>query len=125
MNQVEKNDVLIVRTPVAVAVATRDAIPRTLTVELIHQGMIIKREEFNSFQPWKESIDGIDMLRCGVRVMENNVLLAALESPDIPHWMSSFMVRQGEQVHITESYISIPPALLITDSVAAERLLQS
>ena len=28
---------------------------------------------------------------------------------------ASFMVRRGEQTHVTESYVSSPPALTITD----------
>ena len=30
-----------------------------------------------------------------------------------------FMVRQGEQTHITEPYVSVPPALTITDETGA------
>lgn len=29
--------------------------------------------------------------------------------------LQPFMVRQGEQLHITENYVSTPPALTITD----------
>lgn len=30
-----------------------------------------------------------------------------------------FMIRQGEQKHITENYVSVPPALTITDERGA------
>lgn len=30
-----------------------------------------------------------------------------------------YMVRSGEQQHITESYVSVPPALTITDETGA------
>jgi hypothetical protein len=29
----------------------------------------------------------------------------------------SFMTRQGEQMHITEAYVSSPPALVLTDPI--------
>lgn len=31
----------------------------------------------------------------------------------------SFMIRQGEQKHITEEYVSVPPALIITDETGS------
>ena len=30
-----------------------------------------------------------------------------------------YMVRSGEQTHVTESYVSVPPALCITDEQGA------
>jgi hypothetical protein len=38
---------------------------------------------------------------------------------DYDHRLFPFMRRQGEQTHVTESYVSIPSALVITDNEGA------
>jgi len=43
----------------------------------------------------------------------------AAEDGRYDHRLFPFMRRRGEQTHVTEAYVSIPPALHITDSEGA------
>lgn len=111
------NGVMIVRTPTGIGVWTTDAPPappRVLTVEVWYLGVLLKSESVDSYLPWRDFIDGADMLRCVVKVRDGDRLLAELSLPD-EEYPLPFMVLQGAQRHVTESYVSVPPALTITD----------
>lgn len=115
MNELIGNDVMIVRTPTGIGVATHDEPPfasRVLTIEVYYDGRLLKQVMINSYEAWRDYFHGLDMLRCGIVVKEGNDVVAELPAPNAP---LPFMVRQGEQRHITEAYVSVPPALTITD----------
>lgn len=114
-NEISSNGVMIVRTATGIAVGTTDAPPmppRVLAVEVEYQGKTLKVDFINSYTPWRDYYPNRDMLQCVVRVKDGTQTLAELGVPDAP---LPFMVRQGEQSHITESYVAVPPALTITD----------
>jgi len=116
-NEVQNNGIAIVRTPTGIGVAAtlpfdcKDRHP--LRVEVRHAGRMYKTDTIDPHAPpWRDYYHGIDMLQCEVAVKAGDVTLAELPVENAPY---AFMVRQGEQQHITEHYVSVPPALLITD----------
>jgi hypothetical protein len=118
-HEVQQNGIAIVRTPTGIGVGSQMApedqlYNAVLTIEVEYDGRLVKREPFvPSFNPvWRDYIHGLDMLRCVVRVKFADVVVAELDRPDAP---LPWMVLQGEQRHITEHYVSVPPALHITD----------
>ena len=116
-HEVQSNGIAIVRTPTGIGVAAvglfdcKDRHP--LLIEVRYGGRPYKSDTIDPHgPPWRDYYHGIDMLQCEIAVKSGNVLLAELPAENAPH---SFMVRQGEQQHVTEHYVSVPPALLITD----------
>lgn len=118
------NGIKIVRTPTGIGVQgtvpdrmqERDSKRRILKIEVDYGGKRIKEEYIN--QPWllwRDYYSGIDMLKCVVRVKDGEITLVELGLPLGEGAPWPFMVPQGEQRHITESYVSVPPALIITD----------
>ncbi len=91
-----------------------------LLIEIDYEGRPWKRDWINPLGgPWRDSFPGVDMLRCVVRVKVGEAVLAELGLPTNEPEILPFMVLQGEQQHITEAYVSVPPALTITDEVGA------
>lgn len=118
LNFVQQNGVTIVRTPGGVGLEVEPRkFWRPLVIEVGYEGRTLKRLVFDPSEVrWRDAFHGVDMLRCSITVKgPTGVVLAELKAPGpLP-----FMVRQGEQTHITESYVSVPPALTITDEVGA------
>jgi hypothetical protein len=85
---------------------------RLLVVEVYRSGRLLKRDAFESLRGWKDR-DILNPAECGLRVLDmqgNCVAMLDVEEDWLP-----FLRPQGEQRHITESYVSVPPALTITD----------
>ena len=95
------------------------SVHKPLKVEVDYLGRRIKSELISRKQPWRDYYDGLDMLRCVIRVLDGQRVLAELGPSSTDIEILPFMVVQGQQVHITENYVSVPPALTITDSVGA------
>lgn len=118
MHETVQNGVMIARTPTGIGVMTRDAPPlppRLLCIEVDYGGVTIKRDLVSSYEPWRDYYHNVDMLECVVRVREGERTLAELGLPGGRLAPFPFMVLQGEQTHTTENYVSVPPALTITD----------
>lgn len=120
---IEMNGIGLVRTPtgVGVMVTRPHADSSPMQLELEYGGRRLK-DEF--FQPvagacWRDYLGkAYDHLRIVMRVRQKDRVLAELSLPD-EEYPLPFMVRQGDQKHITENYVSIPPALTITDQMGA------
>jgi hypothetical protein len=123
-NAVQQNGVMIVRTPKGIAVGTYEQIavdqPLELEVSCSGSGGKFVKKHFlnpNKDLPYRDYFgDKIDHLSLGIKVKVGQRLLAELPAPD---GVLPFMRLVGEQVHITENYVSVPPALTITDEVGA------
>jgi hypothetical protein len=117
-NAVQKNGVSIARTPTGIAVHIGLRTTPVL-VEVDYFGRRLKNELVDPATPfYRDYFKGVDMLRCVVRVKDNETILAELGLPEMESFLP-FMVLQGPQRHITENYVSVPPALTITDEVGA------
>ena len=117
-HEVQKNGITIIRTPTGIGViATGNPPPhRTLLIEVSYLGRKLNWYAIDSYTPWREYFDGIDNLKCAITVLDGTEILAELPADD---GIMPFMVRQGPQHHVTEAYISVPPALTITDESGA------
>lgn len=111
---IRQNGIGIARTTTGIAVqyCTHCDDDPPVVIEVYHEGRLIKWEYLAANCAWRDYFKGVDMLRCVIRVRLGSLTLAELGHPDAP---MPFMVLQGEQQHITESYVSVPPALTITD----------
>lgn len=90
---------------------------RMLTVEIYRAGRLVKTITFWSSASYNDFIDGVDPCECGVRVLDNaGIVLATL---DVELDLYPFMRPQGDQKHVTENYVAVPPALTITDDEGA------
>ncbi len=130
---IEANGIGIVRTPTGIGVAFVGAyesldpahyqgagLDAPLKVEVDYMGRRWKEEWLSPRgQQWRDYYPGLDMLKCVVRVKQHDVVLAELGPAPSELEIMPFMVLQGEQRHITESFVSVPPALTITDEVGA------
>lgn len=122
-NAVAQNGVLIARTPTGIAVAWSGGIllnDGMVRVEVSYQGRRLKDLILSILTelPWRDYYIDVDMLKVCVRVLTGTQVLAELGLPP-EDTILPFMVRQGEQSHVTENYISVPPALHLTDGVGA------
>ena len=118
---IECNGIGIVRTPTGIGVMALGLKNQKAPVEVQfeHAGKRLKEELFNPLDfRFRDFFPDVDMLKVVVRVQQAGRTLAELSLPD-EEYVLPFMVQQGEQVHITENYVSVPPALHITDSVGA------
>jgi hypothetical protein len=107
------NGVAIVRTPTGVGVEASARLGGgPVRVEVRHGGRVVCEDVIRRGELYRNYLQGLDMLACAVRVYDGETLLAELPAPGEP---LPFMVLQGEQRHITESSVSVPPALTITD----------
>jgi len=90
---------------------------RVLEVQIYWRGALQKTTQFDSTCRWHDRIAGVDPAECGIRVldMEGNCIVT-LDVEEDPY---PFMKPRAEQVHITENYVSVPPALTITDEGGA------
>lgn len=121
-NACEQNGFTIVRTPTGIGCTCVD-LPtsgQTFTIEVYYFGRKLGTYHVNPvIEPrWREFYAGVDMLKCVVRILDGPTVVAELGLPP-EEFVHPFMVVQGEQGHITESYVSVPPALHITDEVGA------
>lgn len=93
---------------------------RVVTIEVDYMGRKLKADQVQTYgAPWRDYFgNNIDHLKCVVRVKDGEKTLAELALPD-DEMCLPFMVLQGDQIHITENYVSIPPALHLTDEVGA------
>jgi hypothetical protein len=110
---VESFGVKIVVRPSGFEITSDRSENRLLEVEVYRAGVLLKKTMFQSAKGWKESLAGINPAECGLRVLDmasNCVVMLDVEEDPFP-----FMKPQGEQQHITENYVSVPPALTITD----------
>lgn len=116
----EVNGVGIVRTPTGIGVmVVPKRYPGPLNVQVEYDGRRIKDEWLDPHELYRDYFGpAVDHLRCVVRVRESERVLAELSLPD-EEYPLPFMVRQGEQRHVTESSVSVPPALTITDGLGA------
>jgi len=96
------------------SVQTDGRASRLLFAEIWRAGKLLKRQAFDAMHGWRESDEKIDPAECGVRVLDTTdavIVILDYKGPD----PFPFMTRDGPQHHITESYVSVPPALHITD----------
>lgn len=116
----EKNSVRIVRTSTEFVIGMTkqpDGIP--INVEVKYRGKTLQRYTFNPCIPLRESLE-VDLLKCSIQAKSpDGTLLCELTAPANEEPCFPYMVRDGEQHHITESYVAVPPALIITDEVGA------
>lgn len=122
-NAIEHNGIKIVRTPGGIGVDGGGVLPcyraHPLEIEIEYAGRLLKREWINPLGgPWRDAFLGYDPLRCVIRVKTGGAVLAELGLSNEPDILP-FMIVQGEQQHITENYVSVPPSLTITDEVGA------
>ena len=125
-NAIESNGVTIVRTPTGIGVAFgRPFYPPTpnksVKVEVDYAGRRLQDVSLQTYgtPAWRDYF-GVrcDHLKCVIRVKDGNSVVAELGLP-LEEQILSFMTRDGDQRHVTESYVSVPPALTITDEVGA------
>lgn len=129
-NAIDQNGVQIVRTPTGIAVCVAglgararvsdDVINQPIKVEVDYYGRRLKDESLDVIQPFYRDFLGneVDHLKLVIRVKLGDEVLAELDLPELDHFYS-FMVLQGPQQHVTDNYVSVPPALHITDEVGA------
>lgn len=118
---VRQNGVIIVRTPKGVGVGQDETafLPQSgaVCVEIHAGGRLLARQEVAL--PWRDYYgEAVNHLALWVRVLDGTTLLAELLPPG-GELVYPFMVLQGEQKHVTESSVAVPPALTITDEVGA------
>lgn len=115
MHEIQQNGVAIVRTEEGLGVsADPSRHTRPLRVDVSLGGRLLKSDCVDPRgAPWRDAFAGVDLLAVGVRVYDGETLLAHLPTPGAEPL--PFMVLQGEQRHVTESSVSVPPALTITD----------
>jgi len=119
MHELQANGVAIVRTPTGVGVSAAPVHAGPLLIEVDYEGRRLKEDWLDPRgAPWRDYYHGIDMMRVVVRVKGEGRVLAELSLPG-EEYPLPYMVLQGEQRHITETYVSIPPALTITDPQGA------
>lgn len=117
-NAIERNGVMIARSPGGIGVML-NGVRCTVKVEVDYHGRRLKTETLSPFvnPSWRDYVKGVDMLACAIRVLDDaGSVLAELLPPDD---ILPYMLLQGEQRHITEGYVSVPPSLTITDEVGA------
>ena len=124
----ERNGLVVVRSPGGIGVGWADrpgADNRQFLVEVevpqdggtFHKKYVVGADEL----PFREYFGtAVDHLTVGVTVKEGMRVVAELLPLDAPpkDW-PQFFKREGEQVHVTENYVSVPPALTITDEAGA------
>lgn len=116
---VERNGVVIKRTPREMRVEPTRILPLVpLTVEIDHRGRPVGRYTVTPTKGFEESLDGVDLTQCTIRVKLGETVLNELTCEAERDWLPFFR-RPGPQVHVTENYVSIPPALTITDEIGA------
>lgn len=121
-HETHENGIMIVRTSTGVGVwadsSPREGHDRPVRIEVSQGGRVFKIDHVDPAQgnPWRDYYAGKDMLSCSVKVYDGATLLAELPVEGEP---MPFMVRQGAQRHVTEHYVSVPPALTITDDCGA------
>lgn len=123
-NAIEQNGLAICRTPKGVGIGWTEYPPpiqdRPLFVEvLLPEGKLPLTVSFLhplNDMPWRDYYGrNVDHLTLGIRVKDGDKVLAELPTDDL----LPFMKLRKEQVHVTENYVSVPPALTITDEVGA------
>lgn len=90
---------------------------RLLVAEIYRGGVLLDRYTFPAWLGLKTGILGVNPAECGVRVLDmlgDVVAILDVEEDPFP-----FMRPPAEQQHITENYVSVPPALTITDETGA------
>lgn len=92
-----------------------------LQVEIYRAGVLLKKDYFQSVNGWCDDCRGqypgcgIDPTECGVRVLDTQDNVIAIMDVEVDPF--PFMKPRKEQVHVTENYVAVPPALTITDTV--------
>ena len=121
LNAVEMNGIAITRSAGGIGVGfTQPTADVPVKIEVRYRGQRIGKEWLSPRdQMWRNFYPGIDNLHCVVRVKRGDDVLAELSAPASEPEILPFMVLQGAQQHITENYVSVPPALTITDPVGA------
>lgn len=104
------------------SVTAADTIEGPLGVEVTYRGNTYRKAWFDPRVQWYARLGDVDLGDCIVRVLDKGgeclaALGAARKAPCENY--QPFMELQGEQVHVTESYVSVPPALTIVDEVGA------
>jgi hypothetical protein len=120
---IQQNGVAIARTRKGIGVMFMQLLDQQtpVKVEIDYRGRRLKEELFHpqGTSRWRDYLGAeYDHLKCVVRVRQGNTVLCELSLPD-EEYPLPFMVAQGEQKHITENYVSVPPALHITDDLGA------
>lgn len=114
----ESHGVVAIATPNGLSVETDHRTSTMLVVEVWHAGKLLMKDGFNSTSGWRENrLGGRRPQECGIRVLDlNNVCIISMNAEPDPF---PFMTLQGEQHHITENDVAVPPALTITDEVGS------
>lgn len=96
-----------------------------LKVEVDHEGRRYKEDWFDARGPYRDSL-AVDLDRCKIRVVEPGAagaggdrVLCELGYQPQGDQFQPWMVVEGEQAHVTESSVSVPPALHVTDERGA------
>lgn len=130
---IESNGVCVVRTRNGVGVGFTPEFARShalvgagengpdipVQIEVRHKGKLLKKLLMDpKYDSWRDYFgSAIDHLGLNIVVKRKDQILAELTAPSDP--LHSFMVREGEQHHITDNGVSSPPALHITDELGA------
>lgn len=102
--------------------------PRILKIAVDYCGFWYREDWWDAREPYRDCLD-VDLRECAVRVWDRSryetgdvwdVLLAELVfwQPQGARY-EPWMVVQGEQTHVTENYVAVPPALHLTDAAGA------
>lgn len=93
-----------------------------LTVQVTVRGQTFAKILVNPLDGLEQPLTGLDPRECVIRVLDAGgeclVSLGAARKAPCENYQP-FMELQSEQVHITENYVSVPPALTITDAAGA------
>lgn len=88
-----------------------------LCMEVYRSGQLLNQYAFAARNGIRENILGVDPAECGVRILDAlGHVIIALDAEEDPY---PFMRPDGEQQHITENDVSVPPALTITDKTGS------
>lgn len=110
------NDVKLIVIPSRVTVEFGKTIdPASIfVIQIWRDGQLLNEQPVNAKAAFSSLVPrDVDIRECGVRVcLPNGIVLAEL---DVEEDLYPFMRPRKEQSHITENYVSVPPALTITD----------
>ena len=110
------NDVKIVAMKSRVSVEFGKTIdPQSVfVVQIWRDGKMLNEKPIDASNNFSSSIPpNVDMRQCGVRVcFPTGIVIAELDVAVDEH---PYRTPRAEQVHITDNYVSVPPALTITD----------
>lgn len=87
-----------------------------LVIEVYRAGLLVKSATLTT-DTMGDFLGDINPAECGIRILDTTGFVLASMEVEIDRF--PFMRPNGEQKHITENYVAVPPALTITDELGA------